>query len=475
MSRPDKQWFRDALAGNVKKGGRTMTAQRIRGRAEAKGVAFLIIIIFVALFACMAVALATTSDMNMLVSRNRLESNQAATLVETGLLLAQKELGGAQIAGTNAEAVHTSIAAHLRSLWASSSTVDAGAIADDAGGVVLPPITLTRADGRTGTISLVITSDGGVDDTPTIEIASTGRFGKAVRTAYYDLGVDSAMFNAYGIVTRSKIVMTDSATIQGANNDREGGILSTTTSVTRAIDMSGSASISGDAAATNPDAEIRTSEDANVGGSKITGAPEPPWPTVQTADFEQYVEEVVVGDVSNTTLHNIRIPAGTNPTFSGNVNLYGVVYIESPNIVTFEGNTNICGIIVAEEPAVENLEINQILFAGNLSASGVQNLPAESRYDGLRDETGSFLLAPGYSAEFSGNFSTIGGCMVAGKFVFRGNAAGTIGGTIINLNDSVVELKGNANLTIDKNAADPHPAGLSEAYALVCVRGSYRE
>jgi len=65
--------------------------------------------------------------------------------------------------------------------------------------------------------------------------------------------------------------------------------------------------------------------------------------------------------------------------------------------------------------------------------------------------------------------------MVAGKFVFRGNAAGTIGGTIINLNDSAVELKGNANLMIDKSAANPHPAGLTEAYALVCLRGSYRE
>ncbi len=451
------------------------TGSTANSRATPRGIAILIAIIFVAMFACMAVALAIMADSNAVISRNRLQINQCSSLAETGLLLAQRELGGLSISGETAASVHEEIADHFRTAWLGSTMVDAAAITADAGGVVLPPIWLAHPDGRSGAVELVITADGGAHETVGIVIQSTGRFAGAVRTVYYDLGVENTMFNAYGIVAKSKIVMTDNATIQGANNDREGSILSATTSATGAIDMSGSASISGDAAATNPDADIRTSDDANVGGDKIAGAPEPLWPTVQTADFEQYVEEVVVGDVSETTLHNIRIPAGTNPTFSGNVNLYGVVYIESPNIVTFAGNTNLCGIVVAEEPAAENLEINQILFTGNLSASGVQNLPAESRYDGLRDETGSFLLAPGYAADFSANFSTIGGCMVAGKFVFRGNAAGTIGGTIINLNDSAVELKGNANLMIDKSAANPHPAGLTEAYALVCLRGSYRE
>jgi hypothetical protein len=392
-----------------RKEGVTMRSGRIVSRASRRGVAFLLTVMFVALFTCVAVAVATMADTNLVIGRNRFQSNQSSALAESGLVLAQRHLGGLAVSGETAASVHDEIADHFRAAWANSAMVDADAITADANAVVLPAIWLPRADGLAGTVELVITADGGAQEDGRIVIQSTGRFGKAVRTAYYGLGVESVMFNAYGILTRSKIVMTENATIQGANNDREGSILSTTTSVTRAIDMSGTASISGNAATTNPHAEIRTIEDANVGGSKITGVPEPPFPTVQTADFEQYVEEVVVGDVSGATLHNIRIPAGTNPTFGGNVNLYGVVYIESPNIVTFEGNANICGLIVAEEPAVENLEANQIRFSGNLSASGVENLPAESRYDGLRHETGSFILAPGYATEFSGNFNTIAG------------------------------------------------------------------
>jgi hypothetical protein len=65
--------------------------------------------------------------------------------------------------------------------------------------------------------------------------------------------------------------------------------------------------------------------------------------------------------------------------------------------------------------------------------------------------------------------------LVAGKFLFRGNAAGTVGGAIINLNDSAVELTGNANVIIDKSIVDPDPAGVADAYALVCLKGSYRE
>ena len=453
-----------------------MTAQRIRGRTKAKGVAFLITIIFVALFASMAVALATTSDMNMLISRNRLESNQAASLVETGLLLAQKQLGGATVAGTSAEAVHASIAAHLRLVWETSNTLDAGAITADSGGVVLPPITLARADGRTGTISLVITSDGGVEDTPTIEIASTGRFAGAVRTAYYDLTVQpGGVFGKFGVLSKSPIVMKNNAKIQGANNDDEGSIFSSS-SHSAAIDMCNSASVSGDAGITGDGSGISLRDNASIDGDQVREASEPEWPEIDTSGFEQYVQEIVTGDVSgNQTLHNIRIPAGTNPTFNGNIDIYGVIYIESPNTVTFLGNTNICGMIVTEEPPVENFDQNTIDFQGNITVSGVGNLPDENRYDGLRDQAGTFMLAPGFRAEFSGNFGTTSGVVAAGQLIFNGNAQGTVTGGVINLSDAPLELGGNARLTIDKQNADPNPVGFGTGYSLVCVTGSYKD
>lgn len=454
-----------------------MCAVRIKGPARPRGVALLVTVIFVALFACMAVALVTLADTNMVIGRNRLQINQAAALADIGLFLAQRELGGLPVSGQDAASVHDEIADHFRAAWSGSAMVDTGSISADAARAVIPLISLPSGQGPDASIELVIAADGGADEASSILVQSTGRFGNAVRTARYNLGFDSAMaaINKYAITTRSEILMEDNAVIQGANNDAEGSVLSATAGVTNAIDMSGDSRISGDAAAVDPDANIRVIDNATIDGDRITGAAEPEWPTVEIAEFAQYVENIVAGDVSNATLHNIRIAAGTNPTFSGNINLYGVVYVEAPNKVTFTGTTNICGVIVAEEPAVENLDDNQIRFYGNLTASGVENLPDEPHYDGLRARTGSFILAPGFTVKFADAFNTINDCMAAGKFAFRDSAAGTIGGPILNLNDSLVRLRHNASLTIDKSATNPHPAGLSAGYTLVCLRGSYRE
>jgi len=454
-----------------------MRARQIGRRACPRGVAFLLTVIFVTLFTCIAVALVTLADTNMVIGRNRLQINQSAALADIGLLLAQRELGGLAVSGHDAASVHNEIADHFRAAWSNSTMVNVAGISADADGVTLPVIRLDHGNGQPASIELVITADGGAHETTRAVVQSTGRFGNAVRTARYDLRFESAMaaITQYAVSTQSKIVMEDDATIQGANNDAEGSVLAATASAPYAIDMSQNARISGNAATVDTDARIRTLDNATIGGDQITGAPEPQWPTTDVADFAQYVENVVTGDVSNAVLHNIRIAAGTNPTFSGNVSLYGVVYVESPNKVTFTGNTNICGVIVAEEPAVENLKVNQIRFYGNLAASGVENLPADPRYNGLRDKTGSFLLAPGFTARFAHTFNTINGCMAAGKFVFQGDAAGTVGGAIVNLSDSVVRLKDNANLLIDKSAPNPNPAGINAGYTLVCISGSYRE
>jgi hypothetical protein len=270
--------------------------------------------------------------------------------------------------------------------------------------------------------------------------------------------------------------MTGNARIQGTNDPSEGSILSASYSTTDPIQLSGNARISGDVKVCNPNGSIQKTGNASIGGNEIIGAEEAEWPSVDTSLFRPYATNVRTSGASeNLTLSNIRIPAGTNPTFSGNVTIYGVLYIESPNKVTFSGNANIVGVVVAEPPAVDNLNANQIQFSGNVSASSVENLPSDSQYDGLRDLTGSFLLAPGYSAKFSGNFNTVNGCMVASEFQFTGNATGTIGGGILNLRDSSIKLAGDAVLSIDRENMAENPAGLINPYRLVGVSGSYAE
>jgi len=455
-----------------------MTLGRNREPRRKRGMAIVVALVFVAIFACLAVALAMASTSNLVVARNRVEINQAIGLMESGLMLAQREMGGLSVTGDDAPALHAALADHFRTAWADTQMLNVSAITASATGVAFPPMTVAGPAGRTGTITLYLSADGGVEDACTVTVQSTGRFGEAVRTATYDFRVRSRyrLLENYGVASRAPIVLSGKARIDGANNSLEGSIYSCAQVDGCAIDMGGTTVVTGNAAVSAPLAKIYINHNATLGGDRIADAPEHEWPGVETAPFARYVENTLVGSThDNETLVNIRIPPNTNPTFNGNTELYGIVYIESPNTVTFNGNATICGLIACEEPTIANLDANQVKFAGTLTAASVEYLPDDSRFDGLRDQTGTFLLAPGYKAVFSGNFNTINGCIVADQVCFSGNIAGVIRGNVLNLSSNNLTMVDDAHVTIDKAHAATNPAGLSRHYSLVCVSGSYRE
>ncbi|MFO8014920.1 MAG: pilus assembly PilX N-terminal domain-containing protein [Phycisphaerae bacterium] len=448
-------------------------------RGARRGSALFVAMIFAAIFTCMAVALAVVSESNLAICRNRLDVQQASNLVETGLLLVQREMGGLEVSGSDATALHADLADHFRTAWADAAMLDASQITSDAGGVVFPPISVLGPDGRTGTIDLTIVADGGVEDASCVTVTATGQYGGAVRKAYYDFHVGSGyqLLRDFGVASRSPITLGGDAVIDGANNDKEGSLFSCSEAQSRAIELTDLSQITGNAAVSADGCEVYKGPSATIGGEIQNDAPEHPWPEIDTAQFEQYVETVYDGDgdEQDATYVNVRIPPGTNPTFNGNTQLYGVVYIESPNTVTFNDTASVCGIVVCEEPAVENFADNQIHFNGTLTASGVEYLPGDSRFDGLRDKQGAFLLAPGYAATFAGNFSTVNGFVAAGRLDFTTTASGTVRGNVLNLSDSALTLQGDAHVTIDKSNATEQPAGIVPRYALLCISGSYRE
>jgi len=435
--------------------------------------------IFLALFACLAVAIVTAADSNLTIARNRIESNQAAAFAEAGVQMIRQGVGGVALPAThNAADVHNAIVTQLRSVFSGSHMVNSAGISAGTGGVTVPTFTLARPDGRTGTISLNILSSGGAQDATTITISSTGRFGGACRTVTYNMTVQRgrSIFGDYGIASKSAITMTGNASITGANNLHEGSVLSATYSTTDAIKLTGNVRITGDAVVCNPAGKIKKTGNITINGQQIIGAPEPEWPQVDISPFTPYATNIRSSGASgNITLSNIRIPPNSNPTFSGNTTIYGVVYVQAPNKVSFTGNVTMIGTIVCDTPAVYNLTNNKIKFTGNVSSQGVESLPAGAQYDGLRDLTGSFLLAPGFSAEFTGNSSMVNGCMVASQFKFTGNSGGRIKGGAVCLADSSFTLTGNSPLIIDKNGFPDNPAGLSSSYKVVCIPGSYAE
>jgi hypothetical protein len=283
-------------AGFVSKGCVMETRERGGGKVVT-GSVLVVALVFLALFTALAVAIAASSDINMIIARNRGESRQAAAFAETGLLLLGRHLGGLAVTPTfQVEDLHGAIASHLVTAWSDSSMIEhAAGIWADAAGVHFPAITIVRDDGRSGAVDVFLSADGGAAAKPIITIESTGRFGKAARNVSYRMTtVDSwTLLSRYGIASRSNIQMSGNAQVVGANEPKEGSILSATYVEMEAITLTGGVYVSGDVAVSNPQATILKTGKVRIDGSEVYGAEEVSWPTPNPALFRPYATNVI--------------------------------------------------------------------------------------------------------------------------------------------------------------------------------------
>lgn len=142
----------------------------------------------------------------------------------------------------------------------------------------------------------------------------------------------------------------------------------------------------------------------------------PEFPTIDTSPYAAYAVNSYVSGAR--TQQNIRIPANTNPRFNGGDTVQGIMYIESPNTVTFRGNFNLQGLLVFENTG--DTSANVLDFRGNVSQ---QPLPAGAQFDPLRASTGVSILAPTAAVTMSGSTdSLLRGNVIIGSFSFNGSA-----------------------------------------------------
>ena len=513
-----------------------------------RGVAFVITLIFLALFACLAVAIAATADSNLTIARNRIEGQQASAFAATGIQLIQVRLSGMPAAdGINADgaidpgAMHNLIDIHLAPYFTG--------IISDANGVTLPTITLTSADGREGMVvvtilakpkgtTVIVTAvahyphykeivDGGsnqdtaayqncgwcVAHDPLYHVNSQYPTAPvAQRIATYKMLVKVTPVDGhmppYAVASKGKISLGGDAVMQGdvfsAYSRPPGDDTTPAVQLTKRARVEGDVIVLSDLPGIIGGGKKETEADV-VRDHIISGAPikppdprakEPQWPVVDITPFKQYVSDnnVYTGtNGSGLTLSNVTIPPhpnGEEITFSGDTTIEGVMYIQAPNKVHFSGKATIIGVIVTDQgtsvagqPTVNDLTNNYIKFSGQPSSSGVENLPADAKYDGLRDLKGSFLLAPGFSVQFAGKTdeaAVINGCMIASQFTFGGNNGGKAGvtfkGGVVNLGYDPFEITGSANPTLNRVGAVDKPAGVGfVSTMLVCEQGSYAE
>lgn len=450
-----------------------------------KGIASILAILFLAIFATMAVVYAEGAGTNLSCADNQSNILQARLSAESGVAYLSTVMKKLQFTGSpSGQALLDAAAAEIQAQLNGSANLGGQNVTYDNTTVTIPQTTIAGSCKFSGTVTLSAASNTAL----VLQVNGLqGQITRSIAMSFNVVAGSSPIFN-YGVATNSAVSMTGNATITGKNSAAEANILSGTLTNPTPFNLTGNVTIQGDLYLANPTGAVSMSGNTSVGGVSGTspsvashihgGTTVTSFPAVDPTVFQPFATTIVTSStrISGTnTFTNICIKAGTNPTFSGNTTLLGVVFIEQPNKVTFSGNTTMTGIIVTQAAPPNTYTANTISFTGNTTFSGVENLPNTPAFQTLRAMPGSSILAPGFGLTFTGNFGTVGGCMAADSFTFSGNAGGTIRGSVINYSNSQFTLTGNSSLVIDRSGTPTTPPGFVTPATTVANPDTYVE
>ncbi|MCK4602330.1 MAG: hypothetical protein KAU28_07675 [Phycisphaerae bacterium] len=304
-------------------------------------------------------------------------------------------------------------------------------------------------------------------------------------TMDFTLAVRAPAVFDYGLASRGPITIFGNARIVGVNYLTEANVISTTDSHLDALNVDGNAEVSGDLFTAGDGTYVTVSGNPKIAGTQDPveiaqhihqGVEVPDFPEIDVAPIAALATYTLQPDdpTNKGTFNNLIIPAGANPNFTNDVVLNGVVYIEAPNVVKFEGKCTLNGLVVTQESS-EPISTCRLRFAGHVEANGVGALPDTPEFALVKQQTGTFILAPGFGVTFEGNFSAISGSIAADQLTFTGTAEGTIQGSVIGLEDLLTSVGGNVDIFVDRNSADPDPAGFIKSFGFEPTPDSYTE
>lgn len=449
-------------------------------RRQRLGTVLIIAMIFMVIFSVLSVGIATMVDANVQIASNQHQLGCALASASSGLEVMRYWLTRVRIPHSTEQSNYfATIINSVRDDLAANSISN---ITFETSGSI-PAVTLDTEDGQTFAGQIVIRTD----QPNVLEVYVTGGNSRVKRTikVCYDIGPDRHPIFDYGIATKGPLHVQGSTDVAGLNKNSEADIYIESENTVNALSMKGYSAIAGDIKIANPNAEVSLGHSSSIGGENgqdaidnhvVIGALPFDFPELDIVGFEDYIHNDFDPDTDTSnsmTLENIRIPANTNPHFSGNVILRGIVFIESPNRVQFTGNVEITGIIIGEGDLDFPYDDDQLIFRGNVSSHSVSELGAA--FGDLRLETGTFLLAPGFSVSFGGSFLSLNGAIAASAVEFFGKTGGIINGSVLNYGENPMTLDGSVSLVFDRSDTQEIPAGFESEIVLQYDPESYSE
>jgi len=420
-----------------------------------RGMAYVMAMIVLSLFLTLAGTFAAMTDVSGQVGKNAADLQRAGLAAESGLAFGAKVIRGVRLpSGTGPDQMIQRLSQAVAERLDGTANLNGGYVTSSASVVSVPRIQIPD-----GSFDLRIVQSA--EETLTLEARGFGRVAR--QSVAVDLTIVTHPANSafsYGIASLGPIVLSGNAEIRGKNALTDASIVSTTDGT--AVSINGNAVIDGDISSAGPESTVVISGTPTIAGSQDPeviaqhvhfGVAPPVFPTVDTSIFKPLATTIIDSGTDTgqkgAVFNNPIIKAGTNPTFSSDVTLNGVVYIEAPNIVTFSSKVTLNG-LVATDDSDEPISACKISFSGQVEAYGVEALPDATEFQPVKALTGTFIVAPGFDVSFAGQFTTINGTIAASKLSFSGQAEGTVEGSVLGLGGEAVSIDGNVSICIDR-------------------------
>ncbi len=440
--------------------------------------------VFVLVFSALAVSMAGLSVTNVQVADNQCKLDRARASAESGFEVIRFWLNKVSISGTTTESQRLTEIANSFQNELTTAGITNLSISYDGTTITIPSVPLDSANGCSFSATICAL------DVDTLQIDVTGAQGSLTRTirANYCFTERAHTVFDFGVATKGPLHLSGNIELEGINVSVEASVYIESENSNLALSIIGNSQIAGDVSIVNPVANVdlqggqagiggETGQDA-IDNHVSFGVPPSEFPEPVPLQYLSYIDNVVDANTDTTadaTLENVKILAGTNPSFSGHVTLKGVVFVETPNVVTFTGSADVIAIIIGNGSWTDNSGTNQINFLGNVQSLPVSELPYEEQFEGLHDQTGTFVMAPGFCTSFGGSFDTLSGAIASNGIKFFGNAGGIINGSVINYSDEQMELSGNSDLYFNRSGVSEAPAGFVPEIILDYNPASYSE
>jgi len=438
--------------------------------------------VFVLIFSALAVSMATLSGTNVQLASNQHKVDCAFASTESGQEAMRYWLSDVEIPSSTPTSDYFGAIVSTLQYDLDANNISNITVLNDGS---IPPVALHSASGQNFEGEILIDAN----DLNILQVYSTGSSGQITRTirVQYDIEPYEYPIFDFGLATKGPVHFLGNPTIRGINSNNEADIFIDSQSTNLAMLITGNTNFDGDISIGNSTANVDFWGDVKIGGDTgqtaiddhvTIGVETPEFPLPNTQHFLQYVtpgniinSSTDLSSESGMTLTNARIKPGTDPNFLCNVIIEGILYIEQPNIVTFSRNLVLKGMIVGDGDAY-NPGTNSISFCGNFET---QPYPPGAEFDAIRSEVGSSIVAPGFSASFSGNFAALGGVMAVSGVHFSGNVNAVVEGTILNYSENPTTIMGNVTYNFDRSDNIKVPAGFDTHRILTYNPASYEE